>query len=93
MNKALAGSFVVLGGASLVAQVLAVRELLYVFYGNEFFMGWALFAWLFWVAAGAWMAGRRGGRMPSGTKPLAICHAAAAVALPAVLICIRSTQI
>lgn len=93
MSKGLAGSFLVLGGASLVAQVLAVRELLYVFYGNEFFMGWALFAWLFWVAAGAWMAGRRGGRMPSGTKPLAICHAAAAVALPAVLVCIRSARI
>lgn len=83
----------VLGGASLVAQVLAVRELLYVFYGNEFFMGWALFAWLFWVAAGAWMTGRRDGRMPPGTRPLAICHAAAAVALPAVLAGIRSARI
>ncbi len=93
MNKALAGSFVVLGGGSLVAQVLAVRELLYVFYGNEFFMGWALFAWLFWVAAGAWMAGRGTGRIPPGTRPLAICHAAVAVALPAVLVFIRTARI
>ena len=29
------------------------------------------------------MTARRDGRMPPGTRPLAICHAAAAVALPA----------
>lgn len=90
MRKRLAGSFLVLGITSLVAQVLAVRELLVIFYGNEFFMGWTLFAWLFWVAVGALLAGRIPRRFSTGILPLAGCHAWAALSLPLVLMCIRA---
>ncbi len=58
MRKAWAISFAALGVFSLVAQVLVIRELLIVFHGNEFFIGWTLFAWLFWVGAGAWLGDR-----------------------------------
>lgn len=92
MQKRLIGSFVVLGLTSLVAQVLAVRELLVIFYGNEFFMGWTLFAWLFWVAVGALLAGRITKRFSPGGLPLAGCHAWAALALPLVLMCIRAAR-
>ncbi|MDD2239471.1 MAG: hypothetical protein PHO14_10495 [Kiritimatiellae bacterium] len=92
MQKGLIGSFLVLGITSLVAQVLAVRELLVIFYGNEFFMGWTLFAWLFWVAVGALLAGRITRRCSPCGLSLAGCHAWAALALPLVLMSIRAAR-
>lgn len=41
------------GFASMAAQILIMRELLVVFYGNELSVGIMLAAWLFWVAAGS----------------------------------------
>ena len=46
-------SVFILGFFSLVAQIVMTRELMVSFYGNEFFIGWILFAWLFWVAVGS----------------------------------------
>ena len=90
VRKALAFSFVVLGISSLVAQVLLVRELLGVFFGNEFFIGWTLFAWLAWTAAGALLAGRLQEGTGSGLRPLVAGHALAAALLPALVACIRA---
>ncbi len=91
VRKALAFSFAVLGISSLVGQVLLIRELLVVFTGNEFFIGWTLFAWLSWVAAGALLAGRlRGAGNPA--RPLVVCHALVAPLLPAVLALIRASH-
>ena len=85
----MAFSFAALGVTSLVAQVLLVRELQIVFYGNEFFIGWTLFSWLFWTALGA----LAGGRLRCGTenpaRPLVFCHVLAAPLLPAVLALVR----
>ncbi len=58
MRRALAFSFITLGVSSLISQVLLIRELMIVFYGNEFFIGWTLFSWLFWVGAGSLLATR-----------------------------------
>ena len=90
MKKALAFSFVTLGLSSLVAQVLLVRELLIVFYGNEFFIGWTLFAWLAWTALGALLAGRLIAGSGRGLRPLVVCHALVAVFLPVLLALIRA---
>ena len=46
-------SLFILGFSSLVAQIVMTRELVVSFYGNEFFIGWLLFAWLFWVGIGS----------------------------------------
>ena len=84
MRKAWAFSFATLGVSSLVAQVLLVRELLVVFTGNEFFIGWTLCAWLFWTAAGAlW-----GGRLRAAVGPWL-----AAALLPATLAWIRAGRL
>src|SRR3989338_8391914 len=53
MSNPLQFSFVVLGITSLVGQVVMTRELMVSFYGNEFFIGWILFSWLFWVGMGS----------------------------------------
>ncbi|NCA83107.1 MAG: hypothetical protein EOM72_10250 [Opitutae bacterium] len=92
MRKSLAFSFFVLGIASLVAQVLLIRELLFAFYGNEFFIGWTLFAWLSWVALGALLAGRLRIAPAASARPLVAGHVLAAGLLPAVLALIRASR-
>ncbi|MGQ9467884.1 MAG: spermine synthase, partial [Anaerolineae bacterium] len=47
-----------LGFTTTVAQVLLVRELVAVFYGNELVLGLILAAWLAWGALGAGWSGR-----------------------------------
>jgi spermidine synthase len=42
-----------IGFTSLVSQVVLLRELFVVFYGNELSVGAILAAWLFWVAVGS----------------------------------------
>ena len=90
MRKALAFSFFALGLTSLVAQVLLIRELLIVFTGNEFFIGWTLAAWLLWTALGAGIAGRLGGGEEGAPRRLVGCHVVAALLLPAVIAFIRA---
>jgi len=45
------------GFTSMVAQVLLMRELLIVFYGNELSLGVTLAAWLFWGGVGSLVMG------------------------------------
>ena len=59
MKKEIRFAFFVLGVTSVTAQVMILREFIASFYGNEFFLGWLLFAWLFWTAAGSGLAGKR----------------------------------
>ena len=92
MNRAVAGSFVTLGVSALVGQVLLVRELAFVFSGNEFFIGWTLFGWLFWSALGAGWGGRIG-RKEKTPRSLARAHLWAAAALPGVFLLIRASRI
>ena len=89
MKKALAFSYLALGITSVVAQVLLIRELLIAFVGNEFFIGWTLFAWLFWTGLGARAGGRFGARAGTSHRPLVVCHACAAALLPALLVAVR----
>jgi len=51
-------SLLALGFTTTVAQVLLVRELVAVFYGNELVLGLILAAWLAWGALGAGLSGR-----------------------------------
>lgn len=93
MKKIFFLSFFVLGFFSLVAQVVVIRELAISFYGNEFFVGWVLFAWLFWTSAGSFLQ-RRFFRSPGRTfTDLWICHAVAAVVFFSSLLLIRSGKL
>jgi spermidine synthase len=53
MRKAIILSILTLGISSIISQLLIIRELIISFYGNEFFIGWILFSWLFWVGIGS----------------------------------------
>ncbi len=50
------------GLTAILGQVLLMRELAAVFYGNELVYGLALAIWMLWVAAGARLGGRLGHR-------------------------------
>ena len=42
----------------MASQIVLMRELLIVFYGNELSLGITLACWLFWIAFGSWGIGR-----------------------------------
>lgn len=50
-------ALILVGFSSMVAQVVLMRELLIVFYGNELSLGVTLAAWLFWGGAGSLIMG------------------------------------
>ena len=49
-----------IGFTATVAQILLMRELLVVFYGNEISLGLLLASWLLWTGAGSGLFGRKG---------------------------------
>jgi len=50
-------SIFLIGFTAMAAQIIILRELLIVFYGNEVSIGLILGSWLFWGAAGSWFLG------------------------------------
>ena len=93
MKQALAFSFAVLGVTSLIGQVILIRELIIVFYGNEFFIGWVLFSWLLWVGLGSLTAGKFVGQSLEAAQGLIRCHLLAAVFLPTGVILARCSRL
>lgn len=67
-----------LGLTSIIGQIIIIRELIVVFYGNELCLGTILSSWLFWVAFGSFVLGRFVDKLtpsyltlPSGEKIIA----------------------
>jgi hypothetical protein len=54
----LRGVLVLIGFTAVIAQVVLMRELMVVFYGNEMSLGWMLASWLLWTAIGSSDLGR-----------------------------------
>lgn len=74
MKKVIIFSFIVLGVSSLIGQIIIIRELMINFYGNEFFIGWVLFAWLFWVGIGSLLLGKLFKKIECLLKIFISCH-------------------
>lgn len=81
-------SAVILGVTSLIAQVVMTRELTVCFYGNEFFIGWVLCCWLFWVGMGSFLKTRL---VATGATAelLACCHTVGALLFFFTLLLVR----
>ena len=47
-----------IGFTSVIAQIVLMRELIVVFYGNEISLGIMLAGWLLWTAIGSSVSGR-----------------------------------
>jgi spermidine synthase len=93
MKKTIVFSILVLGISSVIGQLLVIRELTISFYGNEFFIGWILFSWLFWVGVGAIFLNKIFKNDNWLTKILVLCHILVAVFLPLEIFLSRISRI
>ncbi len=78
------------GFTSTLGQILMVRELLVLFYGNELSTGWIFAAWLVWTAIGSGAGSRLADRFSPKPVLLIIPLAGLALLLPASLLLIRA---
>jgi len=67
-------SIFLIGFTASAAQIIILRELLVVFYGNEISIGFILASWLFWGAAGSWFLGRISGKFSSVEGLFSLCQ-------------------
>src|ERR1035441_2867933 len=84
-------SLFILGFSSLVSQIVMTRELIVSFYGNEFFIGWLLFGWLFWVGIGSVII-KSSRRLFRGLPLLLTCHLLVALLVPLTIYWTRSSK-
>lgn len=78
-----------LGISCQVSQVLLLRELLMVFYGNELSIGIILAAWMVWVAVGSWTGGVLGDKVRCPLLFVAIGAVAQLLVLPCTIFMTR----
>ena len=83
--------FLLVGLTAVIAQIVLLRELMVVFYGNEISLGLMLAGWLFWTALGSGLLGRLGER--TGPRPLmAGLQVLIATAFPASILAVRVSR-
>ena len=80
------------GFAATVAQILLLRELLVLFYGNEMSTALVLAGWLLWTALGSALAAGFAGRRPPREGTLALLLSLQALGVPALVLCVRGVR-
>jgi len=81
-----------IGFTATVAQILLMRELLVVFYGNEISLGLLLANWLFWTGVGSSLFGRKAAWLDDPRKTLAGLQTLLALALPLTILVVRGSK-
>jgi len=84
--------FILLGLTSMVAQVLVLRELSIIFYGNELFLSATLASWLLLTAVGSGFVGLAADAMRRRLDWLIGCLAAGGVLVPLSLVAARASR-
>ena len=92
MRKSLTFAIALIGLTAMMGQILLMRELLVVFYGNELTLGVMLAAWLFWTGLGSWVLGRLADRAGDQIRLLNIFQAVILFLLPAILFLARNVR-
>jgi spermidine synthase len=84
--------FAALGFTSTAGQILLMRELIVVFYGNEVSLGIMLAGWLFWVGLGSLLAAQLAPRFRwfSRVPALALLQGVLGLATLGSLLCVRA---
>ena len=82
---------ILIGFTAVIAQIVLMRELIVVFYGNEITLGLMLCTWLLWTAIGSSLMGRVGNRVASRTLVAAL-EGAIAVAFPVSIVAVRASR-
>ena len=81
------------GFAATIAQIIILRELLVLFYGNELSAGWIFASWLIWSGLGSALSGKWAMRVPSHTTLLSSMLVCLAALLPLSVLYIRATRL
>ncbi len=79
-------SAILLGGVSIAGQIVLMREIMILFYGNELSAGVCLFSWLLWTAVGSLLGTAVVRRHPTGSGMLPAMLLALSVLLPATVV-------
>ncbi len=81
-----------IGFTAVIAQIVFMRELVVVFYGNEISFGLILATWLLWTAVGGGVLGRL--RLPLAPRTMVgALQLAAGLTIPATIVLVRSARI
>ena len=91
-NHKLNLSAFILGLTSMIGQVIIIRELIVVFYGNELSLGIILASWLFWVSFGSSILGRLVDLLKSKEKVLSNIQLLTSILLPLNIFFIRNIK-
>jgi spermidine synthase len=90
MKKRIIYALTLIGITSMASQIVLMRELLIVFYGNELSLGISLASWLFWIALGSWVIGRTfANKITQKIIVFGLCQIILAFTLPLSILAVR----
>ena len=89
MKKAVTPSILLIGITAIIVQIILLRELIIIFYGNEMSVGFILASWLLLGSIGSLILGRYADKIKKGVELFAICQIFLSISLPLSLILIR----
>jgi spermidine synthase len=81
---------ILIGFTAAIAQIVLLRELMVVFYGNECSICLMLASWLFWTYAGSNLGGRLTTRQPC--RLMAVIQVLIAAILPCTVLAVRAAK-
>ncbi|MGA9058945.1 MAG: fused MFS/spermidine synthase [Terriglobia bacterium] len=81
-----------IGFTSVIAQIVLMRELIVVFYGNEISLGIMLAGWLLWTAIGSSVSGQVSARLRDSRKLMACLETLIAAVFPLTILAVRASR-
>jgi len=81
-----------IGFTSVIAQIVLMRELIVVFYGNEISLGIMLAGWLLWTAIGSSLSGQVSARLRDSRKLMACLETLIAAVFPLTILAVRASR-
>ncbi|MFC1491809.1 fused MFS/spermidine synthase [Nitrospinota bacterium] len=93
MGKRLSFALILIGFAAVLGQILLIRELLVVFYGNELSTAIILAGWLVWTSLGSATLGRRADAIRYKERLFSLVQLLLSLLLPASVLAVRLSKI
>jgi len=91
-SREIVAVLVLIGFTATVAQIVLLRELMVISYGNEISLGVMLASWLLWTALGSGVLGRLAPQPSNPAKLMAALQISLALLLPVTVLAVRATR-
>ena len=92
MRKYLFFPLILIGLTAILGQVVLIRELTSIFYGNELSLGIIFASWMAWMAVGSWLVGKYSDYIDKNALIFPLTFCLAAFLLPFEITLIRSLR-